>query len=292
MLPGVFRGSVAVAAGLVTPARLRGPHFTRVFPDVYVRAAEEPPDLALRSRAAALLVGSRGVLSGYSAAELLGAPCAPWDAPAEVTLHAGRLHAHPGLLVRRDRLATDEQCRVRQVPVTSPARTAYDLARRLDLTDAVVAVDAVSNAARFSPDLLLHLAARYPGARGNARVADVLAHADRRSGSPMETRLRMIMLSGGLPRPEVQWVVQDEVTRTAVWLDMAYPDHRIGVEFEGEGHARPEQVLRDIGRYTRLVDRGWRLYRYTKYDVYAHPERIVAELARALTRSSGTGALF
>jgi very-short-patch-repair endonuclease len=41
-------------------------------------------------------------------------------------------------------------------------------------------------------------------------------------------------------------------------------------------------VLRDAGRYTRLVDRGWRIYRYTKYDVYGDPGRIVAELARAL----------
>jgi very-short-patch-repair endonuclease len=48
------------------------------------------------------------------------------------------------------------------------------------------------------------------------------------------------------------------------------------------GHTTPVEVLRDAGRYTRLVDRGWRIYRYTKYDVYGDPGRIVAELARAL----------
>ena len=46
-------------------------------------------------------------------------------------------------------------------------------------------------------------------------------------------------------------------------------------------HAEPGRVLRDVGRYTRLVDLGWRIYRYTKLDVYGDPGRIVAELTRA-----------
>jgi hypothetical protein len=42
------------------------------------------------------------------------------------------------------------------------------------------------------------------------------------------------------------------------------------------GHTAPGQVLRDAGCYTRLVDRRWRIYRYTTYDVYGEPGRIVA----------------
>src|SRR5688500_14399514 len=80
-----FRGSAAVAAGLMTPGRLRGPRFQRLFPDVYAPADLEA-DLALRSAGAAVLVEGRGVLAGYSAAELLGASCSPADAPAEVLL--------------------------------------------------------------------------------------------------------------------------------------------------------------------------------------------------------------
>ncbi len=41
---------------------------------------------------------------------------------------------------------------------------------------------------------------------------------------------------------------------------------------------------RDVGRYTRLVDRGWAIYRYTKLEVYGDPDRIVAELTRARGR--------
>ena len=82
-LSGPFRGSAAVTAGLLTWNVLRGSRFRRLFPDIYVPSVVEPT-LALRSRAAALLVGERGVLAGYSAAELLGASCGPADAPAEL----------------------------------------------------------------------------------------------------------------------------------------------------------------------------------------------------------------
>jgi very-short-patch-repair endonuclease len=89
-----------------------------------------------------------------------------------------------------------------------------------------------------------------------------------------------------LPRPEVQWVVQDERTRTAVWLDLAWPDLMIGIEYEGQDHTEPDQVLRDVGRYTGLVDGGWRIYRYTKFEILRRPDLIVAQLTRAMQRSS------
>src|SRR6476659_7862964 len=95
--PVVFRGSYAVAAGLVTRDRLRGPRYRRLLPDVYCRAAADPSDLLLRSLAAYRLVEGRGVLSGYSAAVVLGAGCAPRpETPAEVTVPAVTCAAGPG----------------------------------------------------------------------------------------------------------------------------------------------------------------------------------------------------
>ena len=140
--PTAFRGSHAVAAGLVTPDRLRGPRFLRLLPDVYCRAAAEPPGLLLRSLAAYRLVEDRGVLSGHSAAALLDAECAPRrGTPAEVTLLRGNLRAHPGLVVRRGLLRHDEITHVRDVACTTPLRTAFDLARGADRDAAVMAVD-------------------------------------------------------------------------------------------------------------------------------------------------------
>jgi hypothetical protein len=283
--PVAFRGSAAVAAGLTTWTVLHGPGFLRVFPDTYVTAPDGGAiDLKLRSLAAYRYVEGAGVLSGYSAAELLGASCGPWDAPAEVTVpHRGQ-RSPAGLIVNRAALSPGEMKEVGGLKVTSPVRTAYDLARRGDLLERVVAVDRLANVHRFSPDLLLHLSARYRGSRGNRLVPHVVAYADRRACSPMETRLRMLIVRAGLPRPEVQWVVQDEHTRTAVWLDLAWPDLMIGIDYEGMDHTEPDRVLRDVGRYTGLVDKGWRIYRYTKFEVLRRPELIVAQLTRARAR--------
>ena len=280
--PAVFRGSAAVAAGLVTWGRLRGPRFVRLFPDVYALAAQEI-DYALRSRAASLLAMPAGAAAGWSAAELFGASCAPMNAPAEVLVtRSGRLRPRRGLIVHRDTVGSDELTELDGFAVTTPLRTAWDLARRLNLVEAVVAVDRLANLARFRPDRLRCTALRYPRARGNARLATVLAHADARSGSPPESRLRMTLVLAGLPRPEVQWAVQDPLARTAIWLDLAYPQRRIGIEYEGAHHTERDAVLRDAGRYTRLVDAGWRIYRYTKHEIYGAAERIVADIRRAL----------
>ncbi|WP_345604952.1 hypothetical protein [Pseudonocardia adelaidensis] len=104
-----FRGSAAVSAGLLTWGQLRGLRFQRLFLDVYAPARLEP-DLALRSAAAAVLVEGRGVLAGYSAAELLDASCGPADAPAEVLLvRSGRQsYRCPGLPVHRDLVESGE----------------------------------------------------------------------------------------------------------------------------------------------------------------------------------------
>jgi len=67
-------------------------------------AAELEVTLALRSRAAYLLVAGCGAVGGWSAAELLGASCGPRDAPAEVVTPVRR-RAQPGLRIRRCRLA-------------------------------------------------------------------------------------------------------------------------------------------------------------------------------------------
>jgi hypothetical protein len=136
---------------VVTAKVLRGPRYVRLFPDTYVRRSNDPPDLWLRSLAAYRYVEGRGVLSGHSAATLLGADCAADDAPAEVTVPGGGQREHPGLLVHRGSLAPAEVRSCRGVVVTSGHRTAYDIGRRPALVDAVVAVDALATPVASTP---------------------------------------------------------------------------------------------------------------------------------------------
>jgi hypothetical protein len=125
------------------------------------------PTLAVRSRAAALLIGGRGVLAGYSAAELLGASCGPTDTPAEVLLlRAGcQRYRCTGLRVHRDLVDVSETTRVDRVAVTTPTRTAFDLARWAPtLTEKVAAVDTLAHVHRFPPELVLDVKRAHPGA--------------------------------------------------------------------------------------------------------------------------------
>ncbi|WP_181781910.1 DUF559 domain-containing protein [Pseudonocardia pini] len=280
--PHVFRGSWARRAGLVTTAQLRGPRFTQVYPDVYVPGGSVL-DLRLRSRAAFLLMQTRGALSGYSAAVLHGADCLPGEVPPEITVPGGGFRVPPGLRLHRERLWPNEITEVDGLVVTTPERTAFDLARWApSRNEAVACVDALANTGRFAPDEVLRLNALHPSMRGCARIPELVELADRRAGSRPETLLRVLLVDSGLPRPEVQWVVQDPVAKEAVWLDLAYPEQRLGIEYEGAPHVEPDRVLRDIARTTALVDRGWRILRVTKNDLFRRPEYIVTIVGRAL----------
>jgi hypothetical protein len=281
MLEAPFRGSAALSAGLLTRAVLHGPRYRRVFPDVYA-PADADLDLATRSRAAHLWANGLGVLGGYSAAELYAAPCAPPDAPAEVVQPGLHRRPPPGLLVHQHRLAAADRRMYRGLPLTTPARTAYDLARRLDLVEGVVAADALAGRFGFPAEALLEVAAREPRARGRRRVAEVVPHVEPLSDSPMETRLRLLLVLGGLPRPAAQHGIPDRRAHIVAAVDLAYPAHRIAIEYEGEEHFTRARSMKDVRRYTRLVDLGWRVYRYRSRDIYAEPARIVTEIRRAL----------
>ncbi|MGH3865576.1 MAG: endonuclease domain-containing protein [Pseudonocardiaceae bacterium] len=280
-LDAPLRGSLAVAAGLVTKSQLRGPGFRRLFPDIYL-PAHLAPTLAMRSRGAHLLVAGHGALAGYSAAELLGARIAPRDADAEVT--SGRdVRECRGLRVHRERLADDEVETVAGLLVTSTFRTAYDLARWSTLVEGVVAADALGHLGRFGPSALLKMADRYPGARWRGRVALVAELMDPRAESAMETRCRVSLMLRGLPRPELQYRVRDELGEHVARLDMAYPSARAGIEFDGEHHQNTPTFRADLARHNRLAALGWTVLRASAPDVLRNPDRFAAQV-RAILR--------
>lgn len=278
---GPFRGSTAVAAGLLTRGVLRGPRFRRLFPDVYA-PAHLKDDLALRSRAAGVLVEGRGVVAGYSAAELLGASSGPPGAPAEVLLTAPRSQSYRchGLRVHRDRLDPDETTRVGGIAVTTADRTTYDLARWAPtLTERVTAVDALVHECNVDPAAVLVLRNRHLGAHGGGEIAEVLRLADGRAESPMESRARMALVLGGLP-PAVQHPVV--IPGRRYYLDLAYPDQLLAVEYDGADHRTQKQARRDLEREAALVSVGWKILRFDAYVVLFQPQRIVAEVRAEL----------
>lgn len=281
VLSDVFRGSTAIRRGKVTTAQLRGARFRRVFHDVYVPAGTAD-DLRVRSRAAHVLLGDRAVLSGYSAAEILGASCAPEEAPAEVTLIRGRQRPLTGLVVHRDRLLPDEITNISGIPVTTALRTAFDLGRRLSLTEAVVVVDALTRVWRFTPDELAAIRRQHPRARDSTRLTAVIRLADARSESPMESRIRVGLVTNGLPAPVPQCPVGP------YFLDLGYPKVSLGIEYDGREHLTPDRARRDLDRQAYLTAAGWTILRFSAYDVLRRPDLIAARVRTALLRLSAT----
>ena len=266
MLSGPFRGADALLAGLVTHNELYGPRFQRLFHGVFA-PADLAIDLAVLGRAAYLVVGHRGgVLAGYSAALALGADCAPAHAPAEVLVPSDA-RGQPGLLVRRGVVTEAEVTAVDGLRVTSPARTAWDLARRLAVTEATVAVDALAHGGSFTPHDLLQRCRAEPGARGSRRLAEVVELADPRAESPMETRLRLGLVLAGLPRPEVQYPVSDEHGFVLARVDLAYPRARLAIEYDGTVHLGHRRWALDRERDTTLAGLGWETLRLGQNDV-------------------------
>ena len=264
-----FRGTEAVARGVLTPKMLRGPRFRRLFRDIYVSADVEV-DLELRSRAAYLLVEGRGALGGYSAAELLGASCGPEDAPAGV-ISPTRMRSRPGLVVREERPASDELWAVAGGTVTSPLRTAYDLGRRSSLVEAVVAVDALAFRFGFVPHDVVRFGYRHLGAAGSGQLPEVARLANPLAESPMETRIRLAIRFDGLPMPVLQHPVGP------YRLDMAYPEIMLGIEYDGREHLTQERATRDLDRQAYVTAAGWtKILRFGKGQVLHRPWEVAA----------------
>lgn len=277
-----FRGSTAVSAGQLTAGQLRGPRFRRLYQDVYV-AADVAVDLALLAEAAFVLVGGRGVVGGWAAAELLDASCGPPDAPAEIIV-PGRRRAQVRLLVREGVIPAAETTTVGMVTVTDERRTAFDLGRRPPLVEAVVAIDALSRVGGFAPSELIRFSYDHLGARGCGLLRAAVRLADPLSGSPMETRIRLALHRGGLPAP----VLQHPVGPYA--LDLSYPGLLLAVEYDGREHRTAERALHDLRREAYLARLGWVVLRFRARDVMRRPWWVAGQVRRELARRGAAAA--
>lgn len=242
-----------MARGLVTWARLRGPDFTRLYPDVYV-GSDVDVDAWVRVRALRVWSQGGGVVGGPLAALAWGAEC-PWE-DAELILAGHVRRPAADVRPRVDVVPVDEKAPLHDCGVTTPLRTAFDLARREPLVDAVAAVDALAFACRLTSDELGWLADRHPGVRGSAQLRRVLELMDPAAESCMETRTRLVLVLRGVPAPTSQfWVVLR--TGKRVRLDLAWPEAKLAVEYDGPEHRTITGQNRDAFRDAALGDLGW-----------------------------------
>ena len=286
-LRGVFLGSHAVAEGWVTRRQLQSGLYRRLLHNVYADPSL-PADHRLHARGAALLMPSDGVLGGRSAAAWLGAPFAAATDPVVVLVPPETAWRGPrGVRVHRTEVGPDDVLVVDDVRITTPLRTAWDTATLESVPTAVGLLDGMARAGRLDPVAFRRLAAEHRGRWGSQRVSVVAPLVDGRSESPPESWVRVAVVRAGLPAPVPQFVVLEG----GVFLgrvDLAWPDARLIVEYEGAYHFDGVQILRDDERHRRLIAAGWRVIRLSSADL-RDLRTVVARIAEALGVPAGAG---
>ncbi|ATO16404.1 hypothetical protein CO540_23315 [Micromonospora sp. WMMA2032] len=278
-----FRGSRAVSEGLLTWTMLRGPTWIRLLPDVYVhRDAHRADDHRMWCEAVALRLPPGAALAGRSAAWMFGVDLLGRDAPVTVLLpRPARLRPHPRLSVARSPLPDRDRTRFGGLPVTTTLRTAFDLGRQGARVDALVALDALLRRRVVTLPAVRVYAADRPGWPGAPLLREVLALAEPSSESPMETRLRLLLLDAGLG----PLVAQHEVRagrHFVARVDLAWPALRLAIEYDGDHHRERAHFRRDVARLNALRAAGWVVLRFTADDVLRRPDATVALVRQAL----------
>ncbi len=271
-----FIGSEVVAGGGLTRGQLRW-GYTALHPDVYLRRGATQ-DLDVRTRAAWLWTRRRGIVAGRAAAAFYCRPTNP-DIPVELIGRVRRRES--GVIVRDERIAEDEIVVRRGISVTTPVRTAWDLARHVERREAIIQLDALAAATGISREDVVELSRRYPGARGAAVARASLWDMDGGAGSPEESRIRVILVDHGIPRPETGIVVGSGPE--AVRVPMGWPNFRVGLHYRAEP-VRPEHAVVEHLIDLRLALAGWLMVTVVPDNFQ---EQIVAGVRQALMYRAG-----
>jgi hypothetical protein len=284
----VFVGTDAVNTGAYTQRELSA-RCDRVYRNVYAPKGSQLTALD-RAKAAWLWSGRNAILAGNSAAALLGAKWIDAGLPAE--LISSRTRPPPLIITRNDTLAAGEQTVVDGIPVTTPARTAFDLGRRDvgrkdSLLSAVKRLDALGQATGVTASDVMALVRLHRGARGMKQLREALALMDAGAESPQETATRLALIDGRLPVPETQIIVCDEWGVIVARIDMGWREWCVGVEFDGAQHwTDPLQRSKDIDRAAELARLGWVIIRVSYEMLHNRPEVVIERVRQAL-RTAG-----
>ena len=274
-----FLGSEALAAGVLTPYELRS-RYVAVRKDVYLPRDAELTAV-LRAKACWLRSRRRGVLAGYSASALHGAKWIDSTRPAAI-IDTNR-HTVAGVQAWEERIDDDEVGVVDGIRLTTPARTALDLARRLRLGVAVAAVDALAQATELKMADVDLLVDRYSGRRGMTAARTALALVDGGAQSPKETWLRLLLVRAGFPAVQTQIAVRNEWGWAEAYLDMGWEDIKVAIEYDGDQHRSDRrQYVKDIDRLEMLEQRyGWIVVRVIAEH---HPDDVIRRVREARAR--------
>jgi hypothetical protein len=276
----IFLGREALGDGL--PRKELRRFYRPIFRGVYVPKGAKPT-LDDRCIGAWLATDRTGAIAGVAASALHGADWVDASEPIEILTDDRR--RQPGLIVRRDRVSDDEVGSVADLPITSPARTAFDLGRHQKRYAALGRLDALMRAEPFSAYDVADLIARYGPVRGVRQLRELLPLVDAGAASLKESWLRLLFIDNGFPIPETQIPVLDDDGEPFAFLDMGWRNIKLAVEYDGDQHRTDRrQYVKDHRRLPKIGKRGWEVIRVIAEDP---PADILERTGQAFVRRGG-----
>ena len=267
----------------VSWSTIRGPRFRKLLPTVYVDR-DVPVTPELMARAAMLVMPDTAWLSHTRAAMMLGLPV-----PADARLHVSVPRSADRRLKQTlcNHVATRPSTqRVDGLAVTTGAALFCELGDLWGLVDLVVLGDAMVRAGISSPRKLVAAAAKLTGTyAGHTQRAAGLVRE--KVDSPMESRLRLLLVLAGLPEPSVNPEIRDGAFRTRV--DLCYLDLRLVIEYDGQQHRAEDldQWDRDTDRLAWLARHDWELVPVISRGIYRRPGETLERVCDAIERRGG-----
>jgi very-short-patch-repair endonuclease len=274
-----FRRADAVAAG-VSPSALRGKNFCQLFRGIYVHASVATHPL-VRVVAALALHPADAFASHASAGRVYGVPL-PKLPDEHISVFAAKdRRRRPGI---RNHVvpAGTPVVELRGLRVSSAAQLFVELGELLGLVDLVVVGDTLVRQRRLTPAELVAFAAdsSHPGAPAARRAASYVRDE---VDSPMETRLRMLIVLAGLPEPKINHKILDRDGQVIYRFDLSYPDFKILVEYDGRQHREDlDQWDHDTDRRDWLDANGWWHVPVFSRGIYREPDKTLRRVVTVL----------
>lgn len=233
--------------------------------------------------AAILRAGDGAVLSHRSAAALWGVQRSACRDPTDVTVPRS---SRPTSRIRRHhaRLRPDEVSMRSQIPVTTLARTLFDVSAGTSVEGLEGTIRQAEYLHRFQLRDLERMLERHPGRRGARTIRACLLRLGRgprgRTRSKLETRFAALLSRTPLPNPELNALLDlggDKVEADCLWRE-----RRLIVELDGgEAHRTRVAFESDRERDRRLQGAGWRVIRVT-WRQLDEPTALLEDLKRLL----------
>jgi very-short-patch-repair endonuclease len=286
-LPHDFSRAAALDRG-VTDGRLRGRDLAHPFHGV--RSRTPPADLEARCRAFLARMPSTGFFSSVTAAAIMSLPL-PHSLTAGSALHVAvpaptRALKARGVIGHKVQLMGGDVRQWHGLPVSSPERAFCEIAAVLSLADLVAVGDHLIHwRCPLSTAVQLQDAAqRYPGQRGRGRLAAALALLDERAESPQESRLRVLLSGARMSGFHSNYEVAVRGRRFRI--DLAFPELKVAIEYQGDHHRSPEQWRRDMTRRSILASDGWFVLEINADDL-RDPVELIARIRHVLASRRG-----